>query len=133
MRFLRELKQYRGRVFNVYWTFFLIIFFGWACLIAADIVRYEGFPWLFNLVTRVIPAIVIAYVRDPLLIVAFVIGALFIWSCPWRRLFGRRVQYYEPDNVIRGRRISGPQAADYEAYRQLIRHRNQRRRQRRIQ
>lgn len=133
MRYLRQLNQYRDRVFNVYWTFFLVIFFGLATLIAGDIVRNTGFPWLFNLVTRVIPAIVVACILDPLLFIALIIGGLFIWSCPWGRLLGNGGQYYQPDNVIRGRRITGPQSADYRAYQQLLRHRNQRRRHRRIQ
>lgn len=133
MSLLHTIRGYRGRVFNVYWTFFLIIVLGWLFLVTANIIRYEGFPWFYGLITQFIPAVIIAYANDPLLIVAFIIGVLFFWSCPWGKIFGgsRRSQYM-PDDFRRGRRISGPQGADYTAYKALVRQRNRRRNRKRL-
>ena len=131
MRFLHILRRNRGRVFNVYWTFFLVIFWGWVCLLAAGMIRSTGFPWFYSLITEFIPAVIVAFVMDPLLIVAFIIGALFFWSFPWQAVFGSQTPpVREPDNFRRGRRILGPEAADYKAYQELMRQRNQRERKR---
>jgi len=133
MSLLQTIRSHRERVFNVYWTFFLIIVLGWLFLVTANIIRFAGFPWFYWLITQFIPAVIIAYAKDPLLIVAFIIGVLFFWSCPWGEIFsGTGGSQYVPDDFRRGRRISGPQAADYTAYKALVRQRNRRRYRRRL-
>lgn len=91
-------------------------------------VREAGFAFAYWVVVELIPGIIVTCWKDPLYLLALIISALFVWSFPWEWVFSGSPQadYYHPDPVLRGRRLTNDDAAGYRAYRQLVRRRNRR-------
>lgn len=124
----RKIESCRRVVLDVYSTIFAVFVFGAVSLLLAALIRRFIFPGFHYLIHDGTPELVDAVRKDWWLIPAFVFGALFLWAAMGG---GETSQsnYGNPDNVVRGRRVSGPDAANLRAYNDLLRRRNRRRRQ----
>ena len=142
---LKRQKRRRKAAFEWYWQLGLLVVFGFLGWLATRFSRRVVLPFAWWVIADWLPSSIIAAWHDPPLILACLIGSMFIWSFPYEEAWeflekmaessadsnDEGSPTYAPSNFRRGRPVSGPEAASYRAHQALLRSRRQRRQRRR--
>lgn len=115
--------QPRQFVFGLYCLIAVGVLAGIGVLYCTVFVRTAGFEWAGWLWNVGVPTVAKAVHADPWLLLAFMIAGLFAWSFPWEHVFSGPGNGNAPDNLRRGRRITGSNDANLRAYQELLRRR----------